>query len=159
MNLNNEMIADEAAAPVSTEKEDKDAITLAKFTSAIVEIEQQPAWRGKADREMDYCDGNQLDSEILRAQAEIGMPPAIENVIGPAIAAVTGMEVKMRKDWRVVPDTKLGGDDVAEALSFKLNQAERHSKADRACSEAYRHQVSVGLDSRATSTQPSPTLT
>ena len=145
MNLNNEMIADEAAAPVSTEKEDKDAITLAKFTSAIVEIEQQPAWRGKADREMDYCDGNQLDSEILRAQAEIGMPPAIENVIGPAIAAVTGMEVKMRKDWRVVPDTKIGGDDVAEAMSFKLNQAERHSKADRACSEAYRHQVSVGL--------------
>ena len=55
------------------------------------------------------------------------------------------MEVKMRKDWRVVPDTKMGGDDVAEALSFKLNQAERHSKADRACSEAYRHQISVGL--------------
>jgi hypothetical protein len=145
MMLNNSMLAEEAAAPVSTEAEDKDAITLAKFTSAIVEIEQQPAWRGKADREMDYLDGNQLDSEILQAQRAIGMPPAIENVIGPAIAAVTGMEVKMRKDWRVVPDTKIGGDDVAEALSFKLNQAERHSKADRACSEAYRHQVSVGL--------------
>lgn len=145
MMLNNSMLAEEAAAPVSTEAEDKDAITLAKFTSAIVEIEQQPAWRGKADREMDYLDGNQLDSEILQAQRAIGMPPAIENVIGPAIAAVTGMEVKMRRDWRVVPDTKTGGDDVAEALSFKLNQAERHSKADRACSEAYRHQVSVGL--------------
>jgi len=145
MMLNNSMLAEEAAAPVSTEAEDKDAITLAKFTSAIVEIEQQPAWRGKADREMDYLDGNQLDSEILQAQRAIGMPPAIENVIGPAISAVTGMEVKMRKDWRVVPDTKTGGDDVAEALSFKLNQAERHSKADRACSEAYRHQVSVGL--------------
>ncbi|HOS87279.1 MAG TPA: hypothetical protein PLT46_09140, partial [Burkholderiaceae bacterium] len=123
MMLNNSMLAEEAAAPVSTEAEDKDAITLTKFTSAIVEIEQQPAWRGKADREMDYCDGNQLDSEILQAQRAIGMPPAIENVIGPAISAVTGMEVKMRKDWRVVPDTKLGGDDVAEALSFKLNQA------------------------------------
>lgn len=145
MMLNNSMLAEEAAAPVSTEAEDKDAITLAKFTSVIVEIEQQPAWRGKADREMDYLDGNQLDSEILQAQRAIGMPPAIENVIGPAIAAVTGMEVKMRRDWRVVPDTKTGGDDVAEALSFKLNQAERHSKADRACSEAYRHQVSVGL--------------
>lgn len=145
MMLNNSMLAEEAAAPVSTEAEDKDAITLAKFTSAIVEIEQQPAWRGKADREMDYLDGNQLDSEILQAQRAIGMPPAVENVIGPAISAVTGMEVKMRKDWRVVPDTKLGGDDVAEALSFKLNQAERHSKADRACSEAHRHQVSVGL--------------
>lgn len=145
MMLNNSMLAEEAAAPVSTEAEDKDAITLAKFTSAIVEIEQQPAWRGKADREMDYLDGNQLDSEILQAQRAIGMPPAIENVIGPAISAVTGMEVKMRRDWRVVPDTKTGGDDVAEALSFKLNQAERHSKADRACSEAYRHQVSVGL--------------
>ena len=145
MQMNNDMLAEEAAAPVSNESEDKDAITLEKFTSAIVEIEQQPAWRGRADREMDYSDGNQLDSEILQAQRAIGMPPAIENVIGPAIAAVTGMEVKMRKDWRVVPDTKIGGDDVAEALSFKLNQAERHSKADRACSEAYRHQISVGL--------------
>lgn len=145
MQMNNDMLAEEAAAPVSNESEDKDAITLEKFTSAIVEIEQQPAWRGKADKEMDYADGNQLDSEILQAQRAIGMPPAIENVIGPAIAAVTGMEVKMRKDWRVVPDTKMGGDDVAEALSFKLNQAERHSKADRACSEAYRHQISVGL--------------
>lgn len=145
MQMNNDMLAEEAAAPVSTEAEDKDAITLEKFTSVITEIEQQPAWRGNADREMDYSDGNQLDSEILQAQRAIGMPPAIENVIGPAIAAVTGMEVKMRKDWRVIPDTKMGGDDVAEALSFKLNQAERHSKADRACSEAYRHQVSVGL--------------
>ena len=143
--MNNDMLAEEAAAPVSNESEDKDAITLEKFTSAIVEIEQQPAWRGRADKEMDYADGNQLDSEILQAQRAIGMPPAIENVIGPAISAVTGMEVKMRKDWRVVPDTKMGGDDVAEALSFKLNQAERHSKADRACSEAYRHQISVGL--------------
>ena len=145
MQMNNDMLAEEAAAPVSNESEDKDAITLEKFTSAIVEIEQQPAWRGRADKEMDYADGNQLDSEILQAQRAIGMPPAIENVIGPAISAVTGMEVKMRKDWRVVPDTKMGGDDVAEALSFKLNQAERHSKADRACSEAYRHQISVGL--------------
>jgi len=145
MMMNNAMQAEEAAAPVSTEAEDKDAITLEKFTSFVVEIDQQPAWRGKADREMDYCDGNQLDSEILQAQAQIGMPPAIENVIGPTIAAVTGMEVKMRKDWRVVPDTPKDGDEVAEALGFKLNQAERHSRADRACSEAYRHEISVGL--------------
>ena len=145
MMMNNAMQAEEAGAPVSTEAEDKDAITLEKFTSMIVEIDQQPAWRSKADREMDYCDGNQLDSEILRMQASTGMPPAIENVISPAIAAVTGMEVKMRKDWRVIPDTPKAGDEVAEALNYKLNQAERHSKADRACSEAYRHQISVGL--------------
>ena len=77
MQMNNDMLAEEAAAPVSNESEDKDAITLEKFTSAIVEIEQQPAWRGKADKEMDYADGNQLDSEILQAQRAIGMPPAI----------------------------------------------------------------------------------
>ena len=70
MQMNNDMLAEEAAAPVSNESEDKDAITLEKFTSAIVEIEQQPAWRGRADREMDYSDGNQLDSEILQAQRD-----------------------------------------------------------------------------------------
>lgn len=126
-------------------EDDQDALTLAQFTQYVQEINNQPPWRSVADREMDYYDGNQLDAEILQKQAAIGMPPAIEPLIGPAIDAVLGFEAKTRTDWRVLPDADKEGDDVADALNHKLNQAERHSKADKACSEAYKSQVSVGL--------------
>lgn len=125
--------------------DDQDALSLADFTLFLNELSNQPPWRSTADREMDYYDGNQLDADILQKQAAIGMPPAIEPLIGPAIDAVLGFEAKTRTDWRVVPDSDKDGDDVADALNFKLNQAERHSKADKACSDAYKSQVSVGL--------------
>lgn len=120
-------------------------LSLADFTRFMNEVQEQPAWRAKADRQMDYCDGNQLDSEILRKMQEIGMPPAIEPLIGPTIDSVLGMEAKSRTDWRVIPDGDKSGDEVAAALNFKLNQAERHSKADTACSDAYASQIKVGL--------------
>lgn len=120
-------------------------LPLETLTDWLTEINQQPPWRSKADRECDYYDGNQLDSEILQMQSEIGMPPAIEPLIGPTIDAVLGAEAKSRTDWRVLPDNDKEGDEVAEALNFKLNQAERHSKADDACSAAYASQIKVGL--------------
>lgn len=107
-------------------------------------LNQQP-WRAQADKEADYADGNQLDSDLLRRQRAAGIPPAKENIIGPAIAAVCGYEKKTRTDWRVTPDGDPEGQDVADALNYKLNQAERHSKADRALSEAFRPAVTVGL--------------
>jgi hypothetical protein len=122
-----------------------EGMSLEAFTNIFTEIQEQPAWRAQADREMDYVDGNQLDSEILRKQREVGMPPAIEPLIGPAIDAVTGMEAKTRTDWRVKPDGDQAGEEVAAALNYKLNQAERKSGADQACSEAYRPQVCVGI--------------
>lgn len=121
------------------------AIDPQEFGRIIDEAMQQPYWRLTADKEADYADGNQLDSELLREQKAKGIPPAKENIIGPAIAAVCGNEAKTRTDWRVTPDGDEGGQDIADALNFKLNQAERHSKADRAMSEAFRPQVSVGL--------------
>jgi hypothetical protein len=122
-----------------------EGLSLNTFTQWFNEIDQQPAWRARADREMDYYDGNQLDSEILRKQRERGIPPAIEPLIGPTIDAVLGMEVKTRTDWRVVPDNDKNGDEVAEALNFKLSQAEKQSGADRANSEAYASEIKVGL--------------
>lgn len=119
-------------------------LEFATYTRWINEIMNQPAWRSKADRQMDYVDGNQLDSEILQKQAQLGIPPAIENLIGPAIDSVLGLEAKTRTDWKLSAD-HMDGDDVADALNYKLNQAERASGADEACSDAFKPQLCVGI--------------
>ena len=120
-------------------------MTLTEFGDIINEAIDQPPWRAAADREADYVDGNQLDSQLLQRLKAIGIPPAKENIIGPAIAAICGYEAKTRTDWRISPDGDPGGQDVADALNFRLNQAERHSGADAAMSAAFRPQASVGL--------------
>lgn len=118
---------------------------LDEYTEIMEEIEEQPDWRTTADKEMDYADGNQLSSELLQRQIELGIPPAVEDLIGPALLSIQGYEATIRTDWRVTPDGGIGGQDVAEALNYKLNQAERHSRADRACSDAFRSQIAVGI--------------
>ena len=132
------------ATMTNTDQPDKAGLSLSTFTKWFYEIQNQPAWRAKADKEMDYVDGNQLNSEVLEAQRKIGMPPAIEPLIGPAIEAVVGLEAKTRTDWRVTPDGD-DGDDVADALNYKLNQAERNSGADKACTDAFKPQTCVGV--------------
>jgi hypothetical protein len=120
-------------------------MTLAEFTDIMVEIRDQPAWRVQADKEMDYKDGNQLSSDLLKRMEDLGIPPAIEPLIGLKIEAALGAEAKRRTDWRVIPDSDKSGQEVADAFNFKLNQAERRSRADRACSDAYESQYSVGI--------------
>lgn len=120
-------------------------LSRAQFEEWHEEIRAQPAWRSQADKEADYYDGNQLDSEVLRKQQSVGMPPAIEPLIGPVIDSVLGMEAQHRTDWRVIPESDKEGDEVAEALNQKLNQAEKHSKADAACSAAFAGQAKVGI--------------
>ncbi|MFA9283762.1 hypothetical protein ACCQ08_03185 [Comamonas sp. SY3] len=120
-------------------------ITIDEFASIVRESLNQPPWRYQADREADYADGNQLGTDLLRRMEQMGIPPAKENIIGPAIAAVCGFEAKTRTDWRVTPDGEPGGQDVADALNYRLNQAERHSKADRALSQAFRPAAAVGI--------------
>lgn len=126
-------------------EDDCGCLDLLTFTQWVQECQDQPDWRVKADREADYYDGNQLDSEVMKKARERGLPPAIEPLIGPTIDSVLGMEAKTRTDWRVVPDGDKQSDDVADALNHWLNQAERHSKADNACSDAYASQIKVGL--------------
>lgn len=126
------------------EQPGKDGLSLSQFTRFFNEIQNQPAWRKAADREMEYVDGNQLDSEILQAMKAIGMPPAIEPLIGPAIEAITGLEAKTRTDWRITAEG-LDGDEVAGAINYKMNQAERESEADKACTDAFKPQACVGL--------------
>jgi len=120
-------------------------IDLETFGAWMRQIQEQPPWRARADREADYYDGNQLDAEVLRRQRELGIPPAIEPMIQPTINTILGLEVKQRPDWKVVPDDDEEDDAVAEALNHKLNRAERHAGADAACSEAFKSQISVGV--------------
>lgn len=120
-------------------------LTQDEYVEFLEEIEEQPRWRGTADKEMDYADGNQLDSELLQRQRELGIPPAVEDLIGPALLSIQGYEATIRTDWRVTAEGGQDSQDIADALNFKLNQAERHSKADRACSDAFRPQIAVGL--------------
>ncbi len=136
----------DATATKHTEQPADDlALSLYEYTEFLDEIEEQPRWRSTADKEMDYADGNQLDSDLLQRQRALGIPPAVEDLIGPALLSIQGYEATIRSDWRVTPDGGTGGQDVADALNYKLNQAERESKADRACSDAFRPQIGVGL--------------
>ncbi|MEO6147530.1 MAG: portal protein [Sulfuriferula sp.] len=119
---------------------------LFQLEKVLFEIRQQPGWRLSADIEADYYDSNQLDSQTLYDMEERGQAPIIENLIKPAIDVVLGMEVKSRTDWKVRP----GGDgkvnsDLADALSLKLHNAELESRADRSISDAYAHQMKVGM--------------
>ena len=131
-------------------------LTLSQFEAFHKECKEQPPWRTKADKEADYLDGNQLDSDILRKQQEIGLPPAIEPLMGPALAYVCGMEKKMRRNWRVVPNSDTSVQEVADALNVRLNETERHAKADKACSNAFRYQAGVGVGWVEVTRNPNP---
>lgn len=125
--------------------QDPDAFTEEELKEILEEIQEQPKWRFIADKEMDYADGNQLESELLKRMSKVGIPPAVEDLIGPALLSVEGYELETRTDWRVTANGEPGGQDVADALNYKLNQAERLSKADTACSGAFRPQAACGL--------------
>lgn len=121
-------------------------LTLEEYREIHEEIDHQPReWRPIADREMEYAEGNQLRTELLEAQRKLGIPPSMENLIGAALEGIRGYEEVTRTDWRVTANGQPGGQDVADAISFKLNEAERASKADDACSEAFYRQIGVGL--------------
>lgn len=129
--------------PVDTPE---DTLTVDELREIHEEIEHQPReWRPIADKEMDYAEGNQLRTELLEAQRQLGIPPSMENLIGAALEGIRGYEEATRTDWRVTANGQPGGQDVADAISFKLNEAERNSKADDACSKAFYPQIAVGL--------------
>ena len=134
------VVSDETDVPANEQ-----TLSLIEYQEILNEIEQQPRWRAIADSEMDYADGNQLDGELLKKQRELGLPPAVENLIGPALRAIQGYEATVRTDWRVTPNGEVGGQDVADALNYKINQAERNSKADKACSDAFETQIKCGI--------------
>lgn len=133
-----------------------DGLSLSQFEEFHSECKKQPQWRSEADRQSDYLDGLQLDSDILKKQQMIGMPPAIDPLMGAELDHICGLEARLRKNWRVIPNSDVEDDDIAEAMSAKLNAAERHSKADKACSDAFRGQAGVGTGWVEVSRDPNP---
>ena len=117
------------------------ADTLAQWCQ---EIREQPAWRREADKCDDYYAGNQIDADTAATLEARGMGELITNLVAPTINTVLGLEAKARTDWRVVADTD-DQQEIAEAISAKLSEAEREARADRACADAYSGQVKGGL--------------
>lgn len=120
-------------------------LSLEQFSEWHEECRKQPTWRAIADKEADYLDANQLDSDLIRKQQAIGMPPAIDPLMGPELNELCGLEERLRKNWKVSAENSgTENSDMAEALGEKLKEAETHSKADAACSEGFRALAGVG---------------
>mgnify|MGYP001579189320 CR=1 FL=1 len=136
------MIAQSANA--SVDASGSAGLAIDKLDKFLYEIRLQPMWRREADLDSEYYDGNQLDHQTLDDMQRLGMAPLIRNLIRPTIDVALGMEAKTRSDWRVQSDDDKNV-DVAEAMSVKLKEAERESRADRACSDAYAGQLKAGL--------------
>ena len=106
------------------------ALTLDEFTTILQEIQDQPAWRAKADKEADYIDGNQLDTVLMRKQASLGIPPASENIMKAAIESV--ME---RREINLLgatqPDVQHIHAAVQQTLGHRRTQGRTRSRAQQ----------------------------
>lgn len=120
-------------------------LSLLEYQDIMLEVFNQPAWRKESDKAAEYYDGNQYDAETLVALAEIGMAPQIENLCAPTIDSITGLEAKTRKDWKVSAQSIGEYEEVAEALSQRLYDAERETMADKANSEAFKATTITGI--------------
>ena len=132
-----------------------DLLTADTLQQWCQEIREQPRWRKEADKCEDYYCGNQIDRDTAEALQDRGMGELIANLVAPTINTVLGLEAKTRSDWRVVADSD-DQQEVAEALSARLTEAERESRADRACSDAYAAQIKSGLGWVAVIRDPDP---
>lgn len=141
-----DMVDDQLAKHEQTGQPNPQAgkLTPEDFMKMINETRAQPAFRQAMDKAVDYYDGNQLTAEVLENLDQMGFSSLMTNLIKPAIDTVLGIEAKSRQDFRMVADDD-EHQEVAEALSAQLAEAERESRADRACSEAYASMVKSGL--------------
>lgn len=129
---------------VEPKPEPKGVLPRERLEDFMLDIRDEPLWRVQANREADYYDNNQLDSETLEEMRERGIAPLVRNLVAPTIDAVLGMEAKSRQDFKVVADMDEDS-DFSRAMNIEMHEAERMSKADRATSDAYAAQIKVGL--------------
>lgn len=114
------------------------------FEKIHEEVNAQPDWQTEATQAAAYYDGRQLSDAVIAVMKDRKQPILIHNLIAPAIDGVLGMEAKTRTEWLVRADND-DAVEVAEGLNAELNEKARLAKADRACADAYAHQVKCGL--------------
>lgn len=123
---------------------DPEAMPFDQLNGFLFDLQDQPAWRGRADVECDYYDSNQYTAQDLAEMRSRGIPPIVVNLIAPTINMVLGLEAKTRSDWIVKPEDESYADE-AQGMTKQLKEFERLSGADRACSDAYASQIKAGL--------------
>lgn len=137
-------VTDNLAAHTKTGTAPAVELSPLRYREIAEEVRRQPAWRTTADKCADYYDGKQITPEEAALLEERGMGELITNFVKPSVNALLGLEAKTRTDWRVAADRD-EDTETAEALSAKLAEAERETRADVACSEGYREQVIAGV--------------
>lgn len=128
----------------SIDRAKKPGMELHELNRFLEDMDQQPGWRYRADREVEYYDSNQLNPMELADLEARGLPPVVVNLIAPTVNVVLGLEAKTRTDWLVRPEEEADR-EVAEALNVKLKKVAQKTHAQRACGDAYAKQVKVGI--------------
>jgi hypothetical protein len=123
---------------------DTSGMTTLQYQQIVEDIRRQPHWRIEGDRCAAFYDGNQLTVEEKEEYDRRGIAPVVVNQIKPLVNSLLGLEAKTRADWRVQADSD-EQQELCEAMSDKLFEAERETQADMACSEAFACQIKAGI--------------
>lgn len=126
--------------------EAKNGYSLHALEQLVMDCQNQPDWRSRADTAHAYYDmGKQLTPEQRRkVQMDMGIDPRQTNLIHGVINGVLGQEAKARSDVRVEADDDDMA-DVAEVMSQAMKEAQRESSSDMAVSNGYAGQVKGGV--------------
>ena len=116
-----------------------------ELVKILSDMRNEPAWRQEAVKAAAYYDCLQLTAAEKMEMEERGQAPLFRNLIAPAIDLVLGMEAKNRQDLKLSADNDEEAEAV-EAMQVRLKGAERSSKFDTACSNAYAGAVKTGLE-------------
>ena len=89
--------------------DDDQSMGLAEYTYIVREIELQPRWRARADKEADYGDGNQLEGELLQRMQQAGIQEAVGVGVPPTPEEMEeAYGVKVDVAALIPPDVALG---------------------------------------------------
>lgn len=120
------------------------AFSIYALERLISDCADQPPWRDRADLSCAYYDGKQLSPlqrQTIRAE---GLDERSTNLIRPVINSVLGQEAKSRTDVKIEADDD-DYQDVCDALSPRLKEAERESRGHMAVSNAYASMIKAGI--------------
>lgn len=123
---------------------DKPRMTRHQLDLFRYEISRQPFNRREMATDEDFYDGHQFTAEELQQYQDRGIPAVTINLVGPTVDLLLGMEAKSRTDWLVRPEGGGKADDLALAVTERMQTAEKQTKADDACSAALARQVIAG---------------